>query len=307
MRYPYLESQCDDWDYPSLYYGPAAARHENGDLRFDVDSDRLRFADVLVDITRLGGDPDEQVDAILYWVAAEASREMRVGTVLKSLDSALALWNCSDKDDFSRRLADRATGILRGAALVGALRAIAWHLAQTSKSSLRADLVRQARVVLDENKIAFGHSVLLADDAHVHLGFSERVREGNEELRDIFARTGTLLLGAAHAHAIQEPWDPFVQSRMKKECLEHANTLERVMAGEPAIRAAFEGSVRILDESGREAQTDFEAVLAQVGSSRDLEAYFRCRTSRKSSNRSELLDPAVSQFIRLETEMRRFL
>lgn len=308
MRYPHLESLDEDWNYRKFYYGAEpAARRVDDDPRVDVDSDLLRFASVLVDVTGLGGDPDERADAILHLVAAEASREMRVASVLQPLDVIATLWNCDTDHNFSRRLADRAVALFRGAALVGALRAIAWHLSQSSTRHLRADLVRQARHVLTESGMQAGHSVLLADDAHAHLRLSERVRDGYEETRDALARTGTLLLGAAHAYAIQEPWDPFVQSRMTNERVEHEAALGRIMGDEPPIRIAFDRAVQILQESGRQGQAAFEACLSDLGHERDLEAFFRSRESQGTSRRPELLDPAVTQFIQLEAELGRLV
>lgn len=308
MRYPHLEALEGDWNYRQFYYGAEpAARSLDDDPRVDVDSDLLRFASVLVDVTGLGGDPDERADAILHLVAAEASREMRVGSVLQPLGVIAKLWNCDADHNFSRRLADRAVALFQGAALVGALRAIAWHLSQSSTSHLRADLVRQARHVLAKSGMQAGHSVLLADDAHAHLRLSEQVRDGYEETRDALARIGTLLLGAAHAYAIQEPWDPFVQSRMSKERIEHEAALGRVMDDEPPIRVALDRAVQILEESGRQGQTAFEAFLSDLGHERDMEALFRSRESHGTSRRPELLDPTVSQFIQLEVELGRLV
>lgn len=308
MRYPHLESLEGDWNYRQFYYGAEpAARRVDDDPRVDVDSDLLRFASVLVDVTGLGGDPDERADAILHLVAAEASREMRVGSVLQPLGVIATLWNCDTDHNFSRRLADRAVALFQGAALVGALRAIAWHLSKSSTSHLRADMVRQARDVLAESGMQAGHSVLLADDAHAHLRLSEQVRDGYEETRFALAWTGTLLLGAAHAHAIQEPWDPFVQLRMSKERIEHKVALGRVMDAKPPIRVAFDRAVRVLEESGRQGQMAFEACLSDLGQDCDMEAFFRSRESHGTSRRPELLDPTVTQFIQLEAELWRLV
>lgn len=79
------------------------------------------------------------------------------------------------------------------------------------------------------------------------------------------------------------------------------------MDEEPPIRVAFDRAVRVLEESGRQGQTAFEACLSDLGQDRDMEALFRSRESHGTSRRPELLDPTVTQFIQLEAELGRLV
>jgi hypothetical protein len=304
VRYPHVESQTRTWDFASIYYKDAA---KPNDSRADVGGFQLAYAEVFRDITALGGDTTEMIDAILYGVAYQATCEMRLSVTREPLDSVAELWHMDVDEAFSARLVARATEIMRGAALVGALRAIAWHLSQASVTSYRPEIVRLARTEARHCGMRSGSSNLIADDAHSHLVAAQLIKPQYTDARSSLISGGTLLLAAAHANLLLEPWNPFSRRRLHAEISEHAGMIRLLREKENTITPALDQSIAKLDEHYVESTHAFSEYLEQHGQLADIEAYFHTRRDARHSLNYDDLPTALQQLVSCEPKERRLV
>lgn len=298
MRYPYVESAAD-WPFLSIY--SAADRPTGG--RADVGDPRLTYADVLREITTMAGDPKDIVDACLYWIAYQVTCEMRLSGTGKAVDAIAEQWGCETDESFGRRLAERAASVMSGAALVGALRAVAHRLLKSPAWRSRAEVMALAFAEYQRCGLSSGFASLVADDAHAHFALAGSLPEGEVRFRiDAF---GAVLLGAAHARALTEPWNPFTRYRLRAEMKEHSAAVAVVRAGDPEFGGKLETVVQELDDRHAESNEAFTAYLERWGDDRDFEAYFSIRGREVSVAGADEVSDVARWFLDLQPKMGR--
>ena len=324
MRHPWIESSGVEWDWRSIYYPPppggtdvassAAAPAQADDegapsheaCRLDVESRVLGSAEVLRDAVRLAGNQQADfVRAAVYWIAAEAAREMRISTTAEPLKEIATHWDCPVNVEFAEHLAALSTQLLKGAALVGVLRATAWYLSQVENSAFRSSMLINARREADRVGMISGRADLIADDAHAHLSLAERVKPGYEDLQATLARQGTLFLGAAWAMSLTEPWNPFTRHRLEHELDHHSTMLDRAMSVEEPLQKAFAVTVQTVREAHAEARESYEEALKKAGPGGDIAVYFYTRAAASPPVVLQDMDPVIRQFLAIEIDARR--
>lgn len=303
MRYPYVESPVDTWDFASIYYGSA---RRGPDGKADVGSDKLLYSGVLRDIAQLGGDHADIVDTTLFWVSYEALYEMRVSTTRQPLESLATLWAVEADDDFARRIVDRARELMSGAALIGVLRAVGWSLAW-QVTRYRIEVIEQARAEFVRCGAVSGLGSLTADDAHAQLHLAERLKPGNDGLQTALVSRGCLLLAAAHALTLLEPWQPFISNRLDAELQEHRQVIDRILPPDSDEVFALEQVVEEFGTHFAEQTKRFVDHPDQKRSGGDISSYFKTRREAPPALRLEQLSELSRQLVRIERRIERLI
>lgn len=295
MRYPYVESPRKVRDFASIYYD-VDARESDG--RIDVGSDKLLYSDVLQDIARLGGDQGDIVDTTLYWVSYEVTYQMMVSTTREPLEALAELWNVGPDVDFAHRVAARATELMSGAALVGALRAVAWSLVSEGSPN-RIAVIDEARTEFARCAVVSGLGSLVADDAHAQFHVAERLKPGHDDLQNALVVRGSLLLAAAHALSLLEPWQPFIGNRLNAEVQEHRPMIDHVLPSDSDV-------IYALDRAAEEYQSYFATQTQRFEghpdqrNGDDIGAYFKTRRDAPTPLRSHELSALSQELVRIE-------
>ena len=304
MHYPHVES-INLWPFESIYYDGGQQQAVDG--KCDVGSDKILMAEVLREIAHLGGDSGDIVDTALLWMACESTYSMRPSVTWDTSWAIANLWGAPLDDQFAERLAGRATTLMTGAALVGVLRCIAWVLGETQPTRYRIELIKTARREAERARIVSGISSLVADDAHAHLTVADRLRPGSDDLIGELVVQGCLLLAAAHALALLEPWNPFVKNRLDAELKEHAPMIDRLTTTDASLADGFRQAVRELDNHYTESMQRFYGHMEKRGNDDDLGAYFWTRDAACSRLEIDQLPDLSRQLVVAEPKITRII
>lgn len=309
MRYPYVESSRAPWEFETIYHDPESHYFRSvklSETRADVDHAKVIYSGVFRDIAELGGDPDDVADATLYWVAYTSACEMRISTTPPALERVGVRWGLEPGEELSQRLRARAEELLSAAALVGTLRALAWQLGQTTPSIYRRSLIASARAEYRRCELVSGEANLIADDAHAHLAIAERFKPGHDELRHKFVVQGVALLGAAHAQALLEPWNPFVLHRLRAEMKEHDRAITEVTTLLPSLAENAAQAVAETQAFHAASDTRFAEWTNRYHGD-DIAAYFEARKNSPGSVLPSELSEASRGLLELEPTLARLM
>jgi hypothetical protein len=243
LTYQPIEN-TERWDFSSIYYD---GQHAYDGPGIDVNDEPVYFAGARLGACWTGGDEAEILDATLVFSAWCMTHDFRFSSARPWLSRLANAREVKWDEAFAEALANRAESVLRGAALVGCLRAIGGMLYRRPNG--RPAIARRAREAFDNCGAVYGLADLLADDAHAHLCFAERSvlppekspdPDRSELVRRTLVTRGWERLAAAAVVAYDEPWSPFVQYRLRHELKEHRSAQSLM---EPSRR----GLIRIIE------------------------------------------------------------
>ncbi len=269
------------WDFRSVYYEQPYPESPKG--RSDVGSERIRFAPVILRMALTAGDPGEIRTASLFYIAHCVTYEMRLSMAASRI-RAIAEFEERDIDvGLAQELMEEAEALLWGVALVACLRAIGWSIGQTQDPTARKPFAIAARSALLECGARAGLASVAADDAHAHLSLAERLmppehepkRSEVEAGRRVLAELGFLHLCVGVARAYEEPWNPFVQERLRRELEEHEPSRAWVSGFHANLHALAEELLRAVREKHQDWQSSYEEFLGD--GRHDIDAFFVAR------------------------------
>lgn len=311
MRWPHVESD-DDWSFASIYYGTDPPGGDSD--KVDVGSRRYAMSEVLRDIAVLGGDTADIINTTLLFASASVCREMRLSVTVEPITGLAERSGTEFTDEFALALVERAAATMTGAALVGALRAIAYAGSFRRPRPLRARISQRARDEVRRAGMVSGHASLVADDAHAHLWTAQNLVPPADEPRRtdvvqaqrLFAERGAWFLAAAFALAQLEPWNPFVRHRLFAELEEHRPAADLLPAEHRRPWQFVERAADQLDARWATA-TDAWRALVEEHNRHDIEAYFWTRRDAPPAPALTELPPETAALCEQEADWKRFL
>lgn len=239
MDLPAVEADSGELDLARIYYrergdGAEATVRES---RVDVGSRIFDRASVVLATAEYGAALRDIEYATLMLAARTCCFDMMISKTVPMLNQLSARADKTYDGEYAVHLAAVAEEGLRGVALVGALRSVAyalWKHREHIGGDGRKDLIARARNEVVASGADCGYADLVADDAHAHLIYAEHMKDETElppevvQVQHLIARIGYRLLAIAIAIAARESWNPFTYHRISSEMGHHTGAAARL-------------------------------------------------------------------------------